>query len=406
MAMRPAEGTRLFRLWPGSAWTVVLVCFLVGPAGAKAQGVSVLSTLSTEGRSLTLGEEASGALSSADSRAPDDSPLEAWTFEARAGQRVTIDLRSADFDAYLYLVGPGFDETLNDDDGGGGCDARLEVTFLETGRFTVVASSRAGSTGPYRLAVSADSEPAAPYACGGVNPAVLLGLPIDGRALELRGIARGSFDGSEATIQDGRPAVAWALNGRAGESVTVRLISDDFDGFLHLLGPGMAEAASDDDSAGNLDAEITLTFPETGTYRAVASALSAGARGSYTLETVEPLDVAELPTGDRAAMVGETVSGFLATSELPVIDGRPGQAWALEGVSGQSLTIDLLSDAFDGYLYLAGPGLDVPLEDDDGGTDRNARITVTIPASGTFRVIVSAFSAGSGGAFDLRVTPN
>jgi serine protease Do len=100
------------------------------------------------------------------------------------------------------------------------------------------------------------------------------------------------------------------------------------------------------------------------------------------------------------------VSGFLAASELPVIDGRPGQAWALEGASGQSLTIDLLSDAFDGYLYLAGPGLDVPLEDDDGGTDRNARITVTIPASGTFRVIVSAFSAGSGGAFDLRVTPN
>ena len=277
---------------------------------------------------------------------------------------------------------------------------------METGTFIVVASSQGVTTGPYTLRVSEVSDPAAPYSCGGVNPAVLLGLPTEGRTLAMRGVARGSFDGSEATIQDGRPATAWAIDGQAEESVTVRLISDDFDAYLHLLGPGIAKAMSDDDSAGDLDSEITVRFPETGTYRVVASALSANSRGGYTLETIEPTDVAALPTGTREAVIGETVLGFLSNSEPPIIEGHPGQAWALEGVSGRSLTIDLRSNAFDAYLYLAGPGLDPPLEDDDGGTDQNARIDVTLPESGIYRVIVSAFSSGSGGAFDLWVTPN
>ena len=89
-----------------------------------------------------------------------------------------------------------------------------------------------------------------------------------------------------------------------------------------------------------------------------------------------------------------------------VIDGRPGQAWALEGLAGQSVTIELLAEDFDAYLYLAGSGLDPPLEDDDGAGDRNSRIAVTFRDSSTYRLIVSAFSSESGGPFDIRVTPN
>ena len=34
--------------------------------------------------------------------------------------------------------------------------------------------------------------------------------------------------------------------------------------------------------------------------------------------------------------------------------GRTGQAWALEGREGQTVTIDLISDEFDCYLYVIG----------------------------------------------------
>ena len=220
------------------------------PLRLSAQSGSVLNLLSTEGRSLSVEQEVTGALSSSDPRAPDDAPLEAWLLEGRAGQSVTIDLRSSDFDPYLYVVGPGFDETLRDDDGAGGCDARLAVTFLETGAFTVVASSPSGETGPYTLSVSTNPQPAAPYSCGRVNPATLLELPLEGRVLEMGSASSGSFDGTEPTIQDGRPASAWALEGSAGESVTVSLTSDSFDAYLHVFGPGMIEALSDDDGGG------------------------------------------------------------------------------------------------------------------------------------------------------------
>ena len=129
---------------PPAALSVAACTFLVTPLGLCAQSGSILTLLSTEGRSLSVGQEVTGALSSSDPRAPDDALLEVWSLEGRAGQRVTIDLYSSDFDAYLYLVGPGFDETLRDDDGAGGCDARLATTFLENGTFSVVASSQDG----------------------------------------------------------------------------------------------------------------------------------------------------------------------------------------------------------------------------------------------------------------------
>jgi hypothetical protein len=68
------------------------------------------------------------------------------------------------------------------------------------------------------------------------------------------------------------------------------------------------------------------------------------------------------------------------------------------------VTIDLMSDELDSYLYLVGPGLDEPLSDDDGGGELNSRITHTFTESGTYRVIVSALSSDATGAFTLEVT--
>jgi hypothetical protein len=68
------------------------------------------------------------------------------------------------------------------------------------------------------------------------------------------------------------------------------------------------------------------------------------------------------------------------------------------------VTIDLLSDELDAYLYLVGPGLTELLSDDDGGGEPNSRITHTLTESGTCRVIVSALSSDATGAFTLEVT--
>ncbi len=58
--------------------------------------------------------------------------------------------------------------------------------------------------------------------------------------------------------------------------------TDAFDAFLLLRGPG-ATSESDDDSGGNCNPRITITFPETGTYRIGANTVSGRARGAYSL---------------------------------------------------------------------------------------------------------------------------
>jgi hypothetical protein len=65
--------------------------------------------------------------------------------------------------------------------------------------------------------------------------------------------------------------------------------------------------------------------------------------------------------------------------------------------------IRLESDAFDGFLYLLGPGLDGVLTDDDGGGDLHAEITLTFPAAGTYRIVVSSVDSSASGEFRLSV---
>jgi uncharacterized protein (TIGR03437 family) len=63
----------------------------------------------------------------------------------------------------------------------------------------------------------------------------------------------------------------------------------------------------------------------------------------------------------------------------------------------------------DSYLYLVGPNGQVIASDDDGGGRPNSRIpagtgTLTLPASGTYTIEATTFSASEQGAFTLTLT--
>jgi hypothetical protein len=81
--------------------------------------------------------------------------LQAWALELRAGQEVTTDLVSSDFDSYLMVTGPGLESGLSDDDGGGGCDARITFTAPEDGEYrAIVGTADPRSTGQFVLSAS------------------------------------------------------------------------------------------------------------------------------------------------------------------------------------------------------------------------------------------------------------
>jgi hypothetical protein len=376
------------------------------PLVAAAQGTSVLSLIPTDDRQLEIGSDVSGALSTSDPLSPDDHYLEAWELRARAGQSATIDVLADAFDPRVYLVGPGFSETQFADDGAGGCNARLTLTFLETGTFRVAVSSLSPrETGTYQIRVSARPDPAPGYDCGEVDPEALNSLPIEGREpLSFGSVQSNRLDAFSSTVQEGRPAQAWRLTGRAGERLSIVMTSEDFDTYLYMVGPGLDEVLTDDDGAGNLDAKIDVTLPTSGPFTVVAAALSSGSYGSYTIRVEEPFDMNDLDTQGRTIDLGQTVEGLLRGGSDPVVaDGRRGQAWAYDGVSGQRVVIELQAEDYDAYLYLVGPGLNEPLQDDDGGDGLNSRLETVLPGSGTYRIVASSLSEATG-PYTLRVT--
>ncbi|MDX2033321.1 MAG: zinc-dependent metalloprotease family protein [Blastocatellia bacterium] len=106
---------------------------------------------------LLLGQTASGSLGAGDCVLNDGSYVDLYSFSGTTGQQISISHSSAQFDAYLLLAGPDGNVIAQDDNGGGGANARIPAgsglyTLPATGSYTIYANSlTAGETGSYSL---------------------------------------------------------------------------------------------------------------------------------------------------------------------------------------------------------------------------------------------------------------
>jgi hypothetical protein len=77
-----------------------------------------------------------------------------------AGRPVTIDLTSTEFDTYLRLEDPAGKKLLEDDDSGGGRNARVAFTPPRDGTYRIVVTSfLPGATGAYTLRIRQEAPP-------------------------------------------------------------------------------------------------------------------------------------------------------------------------------------------------------------------------------------------------------
>ena len=117
---------------------------------------------SAAARVLEVGRAAVGSLGKGDALSADSTYVQNWTLHGQAGQTVTIDLMSTEFDAYVMLRGPGItgSRDYSDDDSGGTCNARLTVTFPQTADYEIIVNT-AGKleTGAFTITVGAGSKP-------------------------------------------------------------------------------------------------------------------------------------------------------------------------------------------------------------------------------------------------------
>ncbi|CAD5953444.1 peptidase-like protein [Planktothrix agardhii CCAP 1459/11A] len=78
--------------------------------------------------------------------------------------------------------------------------------------------------------------------------------------------------------------------------------------------------------------------------------------------------------------------------------------YTFEGKEGQQITISLESSEFDPYLALFNSENELLQEHDDiSQTNANAEITITLPKTGTYRVIVNAYDSKGKGKYLLKI---
>jgi hypothetical protein len=126
--------------------------------------------------------------------------------------------------------------------------------------------------------------------------------------------------------------------------------------------------------------------------------LSLHLGGIPTLAT--PTQVAQ----SASSRTPQTFTGRLdSNSAVLEDDGSYYETHTFEGQEGETLTITLISEDFDTYLFLKAPTAETIAQNDDGTDGTNSQMTVTLPATGTYNIVANSSEVGVTGNYSLEV---
>jgi len=287
-----------------------------------------------------------------------------------------VSLEASEFDGVLTVWDEDNLVVAGDDDSGLDVNPWLVFVAPEAGSYIVGVSSFFGGTGSYELSVSSAPQHSFTAVAGGEM---------------FDGITVGSFKGQE---------VAYSIDLEADQPVLILLSSASFDTYLTLFDPAGFEAASDDDSGGNLNSRLAYVPIETGEFTIVVSSFDGMEAGQFSLSVFD----VEAPEVDDIGFnligpinVFDVVTGY---SSMGVID-----IYTMEMTAGQTVVISLDSNDFDPLIEVMSPGGAVVADDDDSGGDLNALLTFTASVAGEYVIGVTSYALEDGeGAYTLSVS--
>jgi hypothetical protein len=119
---------------------------------------------------IALGDDAEhgdihrGRLEKGDETLSSGEYADGYTFSGDAGQRAVVDLRSDDFDTYVFVRAPSGEQFDNDDFEGDARRSLLSLDLSEGGEYRVtVTSYEKGETGGYTLSIDVGSDAIGAY---------------------------------------------------------------------------------------------------------------------------------------------------------------------------------------------------------------------------------------------------
>jgi hypothetical protein len=345
---------------------------------------------------IRVGQTVNGTLEQGDPVPAERGRFKVYRFEAQAGNPYVITLRSTAFDAYLRVarnMGGITDALKEDDDHGGGQDARIRFTPEQAGTYLLVAQSlEADGMGAFTLNLADAPRPTTTAA----RP-LRVGETVQGRLAETDAVLE-----DDDTFYD-----SYTIQARPGMRLQIEMMSDSFDTYLNLgrmEGGEFVSKSTDDDGAGEgTNSRMRVTLDQAGEY--VLRANSVGtATGPYTLRVTERAE--SRPATPQALRLGTDLTGSLADGDAESDDGALYDYWSYRGRASEALTITLRSEAFDTMVAIgrmANGAFQEISNNDDGPDGTNSRLEVTLPTDGEYVVRASALAPGGMGPYTLRV---
>lgn len=219
------------------------------------------------------GQVISGRLESKDAMTDEGKPVDYYKFTTKANRRYAATMLSSDFDAMLES-GTGasgvWAKQRSDDDGAGGTNAKLEWVAREAGEVWLAARGLGADSGRYTLLLED---------LGDVPPR---GAPV---TLTKGAAVQGRLEAGDDEAEDGWFDVYY-LDGRAGDTVVIRMDSDAFDPVVAIgkgEGDDWNEIDKDDDGGIGTNAHLELRLPDTGRYVIRARSIGSRGTGAYSI---------------------------------------------------------------------------------------------------------------------------
>ncbi len=350
--------------------------------------------------------------------------FELWQFQGSRGDRVQIGMvGDGVLDPYLGLLDAATEEVLaEDDDTGGNGNAYIETTLSTSGTFIIVATrydfDAGTSQGQYQLALGGGTGPqnvsqtttnvGAPQE---VSPGVFL----------MGDLALATPTSGQITADS--YAQIYAMQLEQGTDLLVAMFADGsaLDCYL-IFADQDGNVLSEDNNSGNqvqgskTDAFLELTIPTTGTYLVAATRAGVDtgtSSGAYVLIAATPEEQSapqeqqsqqQTPAGvDQmpAITAGQSATGAISSASFVHL-------YPYEGQANEQITITMTgAGGLDAYLGVIDPHQEVIAEDDDSGGGTDAQISIRLPESGTYYIVVTRNGIDSGttqGNYTLTVT--
>ena len=218
---------------------------------SRSEPPSGTSTTSAPAHAIGVDQSVNGELTSNDELYTDTTYYQRWRLSAAPGRDVTVDLSSSDFDPYLMVRGVA-DTTLQNDDGGPGCTARIVFPVRSSGPFTILVNTTSSphhQTGHFTLSVSTGKKPVDPPGTRDCQPSVNNTTAVM-HTLSMNETVSGELTDSDALYSDTTYYQRWQFTARAGQDVTIDLSSPDFDSYLIVSGAADTLVTNDDGGPG------------------------------------------------------------------------------------------------------------------------------------------------------------